>query len=326
MMEITNPIRQIGDETIEKTLRPQKLEDFVNQERIKEILKISIESAKKRGASLDHILLYGPPGLGKTTLAYIIAKEMGKKIIATSGPALEKKVDLVGILTKLEDGDILFIDEIHRLSKPLEEYLYPAMEDFKIDVIIEPGPNARTIKLNLNKFTLIGATTRTGLLSSPFKSRFEFEFRLTYYQPEHLKKIIMRSAKILGIDIDEEAAFEIAKRSRGTPRIANRLLKRARDMALYMSEKKITKKVAKEMLDKLGIDENGLCELDRKILETIVKKYAGGPVGLKTISASVGEDPGTIEADFEPYLLQEGYIQRTQRGRKATSKAFNLFR
>lgn len=326
MMEITNPIRQVGDETIEKTLRPQKLEDFVNQERIKEILKISIESAKKRGASLDHILLYGPPGLGKTTLAHIIAKEMGKKIIATSGPALEKKVDLVGILTKLEDGDILFIDEIHRLSKPLEEYLYPAMEDFKVDVIIEPGPNARTIKLNLNKFTLIGATTRTGLLSSPFKSRFEFEFRLTYYQPEHLKKIILRSAKILGIDIDEEAAFEIAKRSRGTPRIANRLLKRARDMALYMSEKKITKKVAKEMLDKLGIDENGLCELDRKILETIVKKYAGGPVGLKTISASVGEDPGTIEADFEPYLLQEGYIQRTQRGRKATQKAFNLFR
>ncbi len=326
MMEITNPIRQVGDETIEKTLRPQKLEDFVNQERIKEILKISIESAKKRGASLDHILLYGPPGLGKTTLAHIIAKEMGKKIIATSGPALEKKVDLVGILTKLEDGDILFIDEIHRLSKPLEEYLYPAMEDFKVDVIIEPGPNAKTIKLNLNKFTLIGATTRTGLLSSPFKSRFEFEFRLTYYRPEHLKKIILRSAKILGIDIDEEAAFEIAKRSRGTPRIANRLLKRARDMALYMSEKKITKKVAKEMLDKLGIDENGLCELDRKILETIVKKYAGGPVGLKTISASVGEDPGTIEADFEPYLLQEGYIQRTQRGRKATQKAFNLFR
>lgn len=324
-MRITTPERLEEEEVIEKTLRPDSLSKFVNQTRIKENLEIAIKSAQQRGSAIDHCLFYGPPGLGKTTLAYIIARELNVNIISISGPAIEKPGDLCGILTKLGPRDILFIDEIHRVGKAVEEYLYPAMEDFKLDIMLDSGPNARTIRINLNPFTLIGATTKTGILSSPLRSRFELSFRLGFYSPEDLQKIVDRSSKILGITIDKDSCFEIAKRARGTPRIANRLLKRVRDYAVVKNQGRITPQLTKSALDMAGVDETGFDELDKEIIFTIMDKYNGGPVGINTIATSIGEEPHTIEEVFEPYLIQRGFIKRTRRGREVTQIAYNYF-
>jgi Holliday junction DNA helicase RuvB len=304
------------------SLRPKSLDEFVGQEKLKENLKIFIQAAMQRKEPLDHVLFYGPPGLGKTTLAHIIASELNVNIKSTSGPVLERPGDLAAILTNLSDHDILFIDEIHRLSRVVEEVLYPAMEDFQLDIIIGQGPNARTLKLNLPKFTLIGATTRTGLLTSPLRERFGVINRLEFYSPEELKKIVIRSAFILGTKIEEDAAFEIASRSRGTPRIANRLLRRIRDFAEVKGDGKIDLKIAKDALFSLEVDEKGLDEMDRRLLSTLIKKFSGGPVGVETLSASLREDRETIEDVYEPYLLQIGMLERTQRGRLATKIAY----
>lgn len=320
--DITTPVRLKGEEEVELSLRPRKIEEFVGQKKLKENLSIFIQAAKSRSEQLSHILFYGPPGLGKTTLAYIIANELGVDIITTSGPVIERIGDLAGILTRLKSNDALFIDEIHRLDKPVEEYLYPAMEDFRIEVMIDQGPNARSVTLNLSPFTLIGATTRSGLISAPMRSRFELTFRLDFYSADELKLIVERTAKILGTSIDEESAYEIARRARGTPRIANRLLKRVRDFAQVKSKGIIDLELTKYTLVQLNVDEKGLDEMDERILQTIIDKYQGGPVGLTTIAASISEDPQTIEEIFEPYLLQQGFIKRTPKGRVATPLAY----
>ena len=296
--------------------------EFAGQEKICERLEVMVQAAKQRGDVLDHILLSGPPGLGKTTLAYILANAMGGNIKSTSGPTIEKAGDLAGLLTTLERGDILFIDEIHRLQPAIEEYLYPAMEDFKLDIIIDQGPNARSVRLNLPKFTLVGATTRSGMISAPLRSRFGMSCRLDYYVAEELQKIILRSARIISIDIDTEGAFEIAARSRGTPRIANNLLRWVRDYAQVRADSNIVRDVADKALSMLEIDENGFDEMDKRILETLIHKFQGGPVGLNSLAVAIGEEAGTIEEVNEPYLIMQGYIKRTPQGRVALPPAY----
>lgn len=304
------------------TLRPKFLTDYIGQKKAKEMMKVYIEAAKGRKEPLDHVLLYGPPGLGKTTLAGIIANEMGVHIKITSGPAIEKPGDVAAILNNLKEGDVLFVDEIHRLNRQVEEVLYPAMEDFAIDVVIGKGATSKSIRLELPKFTLIGATTRAGMLSAPLRDRFGVVNRLEYYTLSELKTIIVRSAKVLGVKIEEDAALEMAKRSRGTPRLANRLLKRVRDFAEVKYDGKLTKEVAAEVLTLLNIDNYGLDHIDRQILSTMIEKFSGGPVGLETIAVSIGEDTATIEDVYEPYLIQSGFIARTQRGRIVTDLAY----
>lgn len=307
---------------IEKVLRPQAFDDFTGQEKVMENLKIFVAAAKLRGEPLDHVLLHGPPGLGKTTLSYIIANEMHVGIKVTSGPVLDKPGDLAGLLTNLETGDILFIDEIHRLSPLVEEYLYSAMEDFKIDIMLESGPNARSVQISLNPFTLVGATTRSGLLTAPLRARFGINSRLAYYDAKLLTTIVQRSSEIMHTPITDEGAYEIARRSRGTPRIANALLRRTRDFAQIKGNGEIDTEIARYALTALNVDEHGLDEMDNKILLTIIDKFKGGPVGLKTIATAVGEDEGTIEEVYEPFLIQEGYLMRTSRGREVTEAAY----
>jgi holliday junction DNA helicase RuvB len=306
------------EEDLEQSLRPRRLTEFVGQERIKEQLAISLDAAKGRDEALDHVLLVGPPGLGKTSLAYIVREELGVGIRCVAGPALERKGDMAAILTGLERHDVLFVDEIHRLNRTIEEILYPALEDFRLDIIVGQGAAARTLTLDLPQFTLVGATTRTGLLTTPLRDRFGMTFRLDYYEPAELGTIVRRSARILEVDIAEEAADEIARRSRGTPRIANRILKRVRDVAQVKHDGVITTDVAREALQLLEVDGNGLERIDRELLGTILWKFSGGPVGLSTLAVSLGEEPDTIEDVYEPYLLQLGFLQRTPRGRIVT--------
>jgi len=310
------------DKEFENSLRPSSLLEFYGQDKIVENLKIFIEAAKKRKESLDHVLLHGPPGLGKTTLSYIIAEELKSNIRVTSGPIIDKPGDLAGLLTNLEKGDVLFIDEIHRINHSIEEYLYSAMEDFKIDIMIDSGPSAKTVQIQLNPFTLIGATTRSGLLSAPLRSRFSINSRLEYYKSHVLKKIIERSSKILNVPIDDDAATEISKRSRGTPRILNNLLRRIRDFAEIKGKGKITNEITQIALKALNVDHNGLDEMDNKIIRTIIEKFSGGPVGVKTIATACSEEAGTIEEVYEPYLIQEGFIKRTNRGRTITELGY----
>lgn len=310
------------DVKIENNLRPETLDDYIGQKAVKDNLKIYIEAAKARREPLDHVLLYGPPGLGKTTLSVIIAKEMGVHLKVTSGPAIEKPGDMAAILNGLQEGDLLFIDEIHRLNRQVEEVLYPAMEDYAIDIMIGKGTSARSIRLELPKFTLVGATTRAGLLTAPLRDRFGVVSKMEFYTVEELKTIVTRSAAVLGVDIDEEGALELAKRSRGTPRLANRLLKRVRDFAQVKYDGRITKEVADFSLDLLDVDKSGLDRNDRMILSMIIDKFDGGPVGLDTIAASLGEDAGTLEDVYEPYLIQNGFILRTPRGRVASELAY----
>jgi Holliday junction DNA helicase RuvB len=313
------------DIVLNLSLRPKKLSEFVGHKEIVDNLKISIQAAKQRKEPLEHVLLSGPPGLGKTSLAHIIAHEMNTKITATSGPAIERAGDLIGILTNLENLDILFIDEIHRLSKVVEEFLYPAMESFQIDFIIDKGPYAKTIKFNLKPFTLVGATTRTGLLAAPLRGRFGIFYNLDFYKVEDLSRIIKHSAKILGMDIEEDAAFEIGRRARGTPRIANRLLRRIRDYAQVAKIDTVNARIAAKTLDELGIDKAGLDDLDRKVLKLILESYGGGPVGVEALAASLNEEVDTIADTVEPYLLKAGYLKRTSRGRLATKLTFEHF-
>jgi len=312
------PVLQEGDEEVERSLRPRRLLDFVGQERTKEQLEIALEAAQRRGDALDHVLLVGPPGLGKTTLATIIREELGVGLRTIAGPALERKGDMAAILTALEKRDVLFIDEIHRLNRAIEEILYPALEDFRLDIVVGQGAGARTLTLDLPPFTLVGATTRTGLLTSPLRDRFGMTFRLGYYEPGELASIVRRSAGILGVEIDDGAAEEIAGRARGTPRVANRILRRIRDVAEVRHAGAVTLEVTREALELLEVDEAGLERTDRELLSAIVHKFGGGPVGLSTLAVSLGEEPDTIEDVYEPYLLQLGYLQRTPRGRVIT--------
>src|SRR5690606_34869234 len=318
-----------GDENLsaiekefEKVLRPLSFDDFTGQQKIVDNIRVFVQAARQRQEPLDHVLLHGPPGLGKTTLAHIIAKEMEAGIKVTSGPVLDKPSDLAGLLTNLESHDVLFIDEIHRLNPIVEEYLYSAMEDYKIDIMLDSGPNARSVQIGLNPFTLIGATTRAGLLTSPLRARFGINARLEYYDANLLTSIVKRSARILNTPVDEDAAFEIARRSRGTPRISNNLLRRTRDFAQIKGDGTITKEIAQFALKALDVDENGLDEMDNRILLTIIEKFKGGPVGITTIATAVGEEAETIEEVYEPFLIQEGYIKRTSRGRETTERAF----
>jgi Holliday junction DNA helicase RuvB len=319
---VTDPEPLGGEVDLDRTLRPRTLDEFVGQDSLREQLRIAVEAARGRGEALDHLLFHGPPGLGKTTLASILAQEMGTGIVQTSGPVLERAADLAGLLTNLEEHSVLFIDEIHRMSPVVEEYLYPAIEDFCIDIMIDRGPSARSVRLDLKRFTLIGATTRTGLLSAPLRGRFGMTARLDYYPPEHLARIITRSAGILDVPIDAGGATEIASRSRGTPRVGNRLLRRVRDYAQTRARGKIDVAVAQDALRLLEVDARGLDDMDRRMLEAIVVKYGGGPVGLGTIAVVVGEEPDTLEDVYEPYLIQEGFLKRTSRGREATDLAF----
>ncbi len=320
------PVDQLADQEKygenQQVLRPVSFSDFFGQEKLVENLKVFVQAALQRQEALDHVLLHGPPGLGKTTLAHIIAQELGVNIKITSGPVLDKPGDLAGLLTGLEERDILFIDEIHRMNPVIEEYLYSAMEDYQIDIMLESGPNARTVQVKLNPFTLIGATTRSGLLTAPLRARFGINSRLNYYDSTLLSQIVERSADILNVRIDQEASNEIARRSRGTPRICNALLRRVRDFAQIKADGHVTKAITRYALEALDVDEHGLDEMDNKILRTIIKKFQGGPVGLMTIATSVSEEAGTIEEVYEPYLIQEGYIHRTPRGRQATLKAY----
>ena len=310
------------DVALELTLRPSLFSEFTGQAKVKERLEITVAAAKQRQEAIDHILLSGPPGLGKTTLAHILAKAMGANLKSTSGPTIEKAGDLAGLLTNLEEGDVLFIDEIHRLQKTIEEYLYPAMEDFKLDIIIDQGPNARSVRLNLPRFTLIGATTRSGLLTAPLLTRFPIRERLDYYQAEQLQHIVLRSARLLNVSIEDQGGREIARRSRGTPRIANNLLRRVRDYAQVKHEGEITASIADKALAMLEIDENGLDEMDKRILEAVIAKFGGGPVGISSLAVAVGEEPDTLEEVYEPYLIMEGYLKRTPQGRVATELSY----
>ncbi|HAR35991.1 MAG TPA: Holliday junction branch migration DNA helicase RuvB [Acidobacteria bacterium] len=322
MPAILTPVKTREDILFEDSLRPQKFDDFIGQDNIKTNLKIFIQAARKRGEHLDHVLLYGPPGLGKTSLAYLISKELGVGIKPTSGPVIEKAGDLSAILTSLQEKEVLFIDEIHRLHPSLEELLYSAMEDFSLDVIIGQGPGARSHKLRIKRFTLVGATTRAGRITAPLRSRFGIVHRLDYYQVEDLKKIILRSAQILGVKVEEGGAEEIARRARGTPRIANRLLRRVRDFAEVKGDGQVDAKIARRALDQMEVDVLGLDDVDRKILLTIMENFGGGPVGINTIAAAIDEEKDTIESIYEPYLMRLGFLERTLRGRKLTAKAY----
>jgi Holliday junction DNA helicase RuvB len=313
------------DQDFEMSLRPTRFSDYVGQRKVTERLELMVTAAKGRGEVLDHVLLSGPPGLGKTTLAYILGEQMEVNVRSTSGPAVDKAGDLAGLLTGLEKGDILFIDEIHRIPRAVEEYLYSAMEDFVIDILIDQGPNARSVRLNLPRFTLVGATTRTGLLSAPFRSRFGMNNRLDYYNHEDLHSIVHRSARILNVDIEDGGAMEIASRSRGTPRIANNLLRWVRDYAQVRADNRITQPVADQALHMLEIDRYGLDEMDKRYLQTLLERFQGGPVGISNLAVSVGEESGTLEEVYEPYLIQEGYLKRTPQGRVATPQAYERF-
>ncbi len=319
------PVAAAEERRFEASLRPRSFDEYIGQKPLLDKLRIYVAAARKRDEALDHCLFSGPPGLGKTSLAHIIAKELGVNLHVTSGPAIEKKGDLAGFLTNLAAGDVLFIDEIHRLSAAAEEYLYPAMEDLRIDIALDAGPHARTVRIDVPPFTLIGATTRTGLLTSPLRDRFQIQERLDFYAPAELCQIVNRSAQILGVPIEPSGAEEMARRSRGTPRIANRLLRRVRDFAEIEGDGRITRAVADSSLSRLEIDASGLDPMDRRILTTLIDKFGGGPVGVETVAASIGEERDTIEDVYEPYLLQEGFLQRTPRGRVATARAFEYF-
>ncbi len=321
-IEITTPAALPEETSLETALRPSRLDEFVGQPQVRTSLQIAIDAARKRGEALDHVLFFGPPGLGKTTLAMLMAREMGVQCRTTSGPVLERAGDLVGLLTSLGPGDILFIDEIHRLKPQLEEFLYPAMEDFRVDVRLSDGPHSQTLPMSVERFTLVGATTRFGLLTPPMRARFGLVERLSFYPPEDLATIVTRSAGVMGVPIDTLGATEIARRSRGTPRVANRLLRRVRDYAEVRADGAITAAVAIEALERLNVDEFGLDDMDARILATIIEKFDGGPVGLGTIAASVGEDAATLEEVYEPYLIQQGFLERTSRGRTATANAY----
>ena len=323
--EITTPEALQEDATVEPSLRPQRLDEFIGQDKVRETLSIAIAAAKQRREPLDHLLFHGPPGLGKTTLASLIAREMGVNFKGTSGPVLEKPADLVGMLTNQREGDVLFIDEMHRLRPIIEEFLYPAMEDWRVEIRLADGPRAQTMTMDIEKFTLVGATTRFGLLTAPMRARFGIIQRLNFYPPEELAVIVARSSYVLGVECSTEGAQILARRARGTPRVANRLLRRVRDFAEVKAEGVITTKVAEEALAMLDVDEYGLDEMDARVLQTVIEKFEGGPVGLQTLAVALGEDVSTLEEVYEPFLIQEGFIMRTPRGRVATARAYNRF-